>query len=515
MGSAVAVELVFIPAPGVGHIMSTMEMAKLLINRHQSIATTVLLIHPPYSSSVLTNYIQSLLTNPIQRIRFIQLPQDQETASKLDLKAPFTSFYEFINSHRNYVRNVVSDMLSRPGSVRITGLVVDILCTGMIDVANEFSIPSYAFFTSNAAFLGFKLYMDTLCRNQKQEGIIALSKSDGELRIPSFVKPVPMTVYPAVYQTRDGLDFLTVSIQKFREAKAIMVNTFLELETHAIESFSSYTNFPSVYAVGPVLNLNGVAGKDEDKDVIRWLDGQPPSSVVFLCFGSMGSFEEVQLKEIAYALERSGHRFVWSVRRPPSPEQSFKVLPDDYDDPRSILPDGFLERTNGFGKVIGWAPQVSILAHEAVGGFVSHCGWNSVLESICCKVPILAWPMMAEQHLNARMVVEEIKIGLRVETCDGSVRGFVQADGLKKMVKELMEGENGEIVRKRVEGIGEGAKKAMAEGGSSWRTLNELIDELQCVRNSNGGRFPSSEGDSDKSKGESYVPMDNLSLVSI
>lgn len=91
---------------------------------------------------------------------------------------------------------------------------------------------------------------------------------------------------------------------------------------------------------------------------------------------------------------------------------------------------------------------------------------------------------MAEQPLIARMVAEEIKIGFKVETCDCSVRGFVKSEGLKKMVKELMEGEKGKEVRKKVKKIGMAAKEAMAEGGSSWRILNELIDELQTVRNS-------------------------------
>ena len=97
-----------------------------------------------------------------------------------------------------------------------------------------------------------------------------------------------------------------------------------------------------------------------------------------------------------------------------------------------------------------WVDQTEILNHESVEGFLSHCGRNSAMEAICAGVPILAWPMMAEQLLNARMVVEEIKIGLRVETVDGSVRGFVKAEGLEKMVKKLMEGEEGEVVRKKV-----------------------------------------------------------------
>jgi len=128
--------------------------------------------------------------------------------------------------------------------------------------------------------------------------------------------------------------------------------------------------------------------------------------------------------------------------------------------------------------VTEWVDQREILSHGSVEGFLSHCGWNSVVESICAKVPILAWPMMADQHLNARMVVEEIKIGLRVETCDGSVRGFVKWEGLEKPIRELMEGEKGKEGRKKVKEIGEAAINAVKEGGSSWQTLNELIHEL-------------------------------------
>ena len=129
-----------------------------------------------------------------------------------------------------------------------------------------------------------------------------------------------------------------------------------------------------------------------------------------------------------------------------------------------------------------WVDQREILMHESVQGFLSHCGWNSVLESICAGVPILAWPMMAGQPLNARMIVEEIKVGLRVETCDGSVRGFVKWEGLKKMVKELIEGEKGKEVRKKCKEVAEKAMKAMGEGGSSKCTLDLLIDEM-CGKN--------------------------------
>lgn len=123
--------------------------------------------------------------------------------------------------------------------------------------------------------------------------------------------------------------------------------------------------------MGPIINLDN--GAEENSDIVGWLDDQPPSSVVFMCFGSLGNFDEIQVKEIALALERTGHRFLWSLRRPPSPEQTSRA-PGDYEDPGAVLPEGFLQRTAGIGKVIGWAPQVEMLAHGAVGGFVSHYG---------------------------------------------------------------------------------------------------------------------------------------------
>nr|XP_043628416.1 anthocyanidin 3-O-glucosyltransferase 2-like [Erigeron canadensis] len=477
-------ELVFIPVPGVGHIMSTIEMAKVLVNRDQRLSITVLLIKPPYSSFALASYIESLISKkPIERIRFIQLAQD-ETPPKLDPKAPMTSFLEYINSHCKYVKNVVTDMMinSRPCFGPVVGFVVDILCTGMIDVANEFHVPTYVFFTSNAAFLGFKLYVENiLCVNQDQY-VIELSNSDGEMMIPSFVKPVPTKVFPAVYQTLEGLDFLKYSVRKMREAKGVMVNTFLELETHAIKSFSD-ANFPPVYPVGPILNLDGVvAGKNENMDVIKWLDDQPPSSVVFLCFGSMGSFEEAQVKEIAFALEQSGYRFVWSLRRPPSLEQSFQVLPDDFDDPRMVLPDGFLERTIGTGKVIGWAPQVLILAHPAVGGFVSHCGWNSMLESVWFGVPVATWPMYTEQQMNAfEMVVElglaaEIRLDYKINVFnpEGEM-DILTAKEIERGVTRLMENKE---IREKVKEMSKMSRATVTKGGSSYASVGCLIQDF-------------------------------------
>ncbi|KAI3756719.1 hypothetical protein L1987_56541 [Smallanthus sonchifolius] len=477
MANAVA-ELVFIPAPGVGHIMSTIEMAKVLVNRDQRLSISVLLISPPYSILPLATYIESLAKNTTERIRFIELPHDQKTP-KLDPKAFVTSFYEFINSHCTSVRNTVAHMINdQTGSSRVVGFVVDIICIGMIDVANEFNVPTYVFLTANSAFLGFNLYIETLFVEQNQDVIKLSYNSEGEMDVPCFVNPVPMKVVQTLCQVDEGLDMLVYCFRELRKAKGIMVNTFLELETHAIKSFPD-SNFPPVYPVGPILNLDGVVEKADDRDVLSWLDGQPPSSVVLLCFGSMGSFNEVQVKEIARGLERSGHRFVWSLRLPPPPEESLEV---HCDDPRVLLPDGFLERTKGIGKVIGWAPQVSLLAHEAVGGFVSHCGWNSMLESLWFGVPTATWPMYAEQQMNAfEMVVElglavDLKMDYKIELFnpDANIE-IVTAEEIERGVKRLMEDNE---IRAKVKEMSKMSRATVAEGGSSYASVGYLVQEI-------------------------------------
>ncbi|KAJ8421845.1 hypothetical protein Cgig2_021710 [Carnegiea gigantea] len=191
---------------------------------------------------------------------------------------------------------------------------------------------------------------------------------------------------------------------------------------------------------------------------MEWLDrkrveGKP---VLYVAFGSQAEISNEQLKEIIIGLEKLEVDFLWALRIKPDQERVIK---------------GFEEKVKARGLVVReWIAQSEALEHESVQGVLSHCGWNSVTESICIGVPILAWPMMAEQHLNAKMVSKEIKVGLRVETCDGSVRG--------KMVKELMGGEMGKMVHQRVKELSEAAKKAVKKAGTSWHNLESLLNEL-------------------------------------
>jgi hypothetical protein len=189
---------------------------------------------------------------------------------------------------------------------------------------------------------------------------------------------------------------------------------------------------------------------------------------VFLSFGSMGRFSKAHLNEIAIGLEKSEQRFLWVVR---SDLNSEKLSLDE------LLPEGFLERTKGKGMVVrNWAPQGAILSHDSIGGFVTHCGWNSVLEAICEGVPMVTWPLYAEQRLNKFILVDEMKVALKLNE---SKDGFVSRTELENRIKELMDSDKGKEIRKRIFNMKISAKEAREEGGSSHVALNKLVEFLK------------------------------------
>jgi hypothetical protein len=188
----------------------------------------------------------------------------------------------------------------------------------------------------------------------------------------------------------------------------------------------------------------------------------------------LGLFSKEQLREIAFGLERSGHRFLWVVRNPPSDKKSVALSAHPNIDLDSLLPEGFLDRTKERGLVLkSWAPQVAVLNHPSVGGFVSHCGWNSVLEAVCAGVPLVAWPLYAEQRINRIFLVEEMKLALPMNESDN---GFVSSAEVEERVLGLMESEEGKLIRERTIAMKFAAKAALNEGGSSRVALSKLVE---------------------------------------
>ncbi|CAJ2664874.1 unnamed protein product [Trifolium pratense] len=221
------------------------------------------------------------------------------------------------------------------------------------------------------------------------------------------------------------------------------------------------------------------SGDDANRglECLTWLDKQQPCSVLYVSFGSGGTLSQEQIVELAFGLESSNHKFLWVVRAPSSSSSSAAYLSNsaqnDVDvDLSQFLPPGFMERTKEQGMVIpSWAPQIQILSHKSIGGFLSHCGWNSILESVMHGVPLITWPLYAEQKMNAILPSQGLKVGIRPRVNEN---GIVERVEVSELIKCLMEGEESEKLCNRMKKLKENAINALKEYGSSTKTLSQL-----------------------------------------
>uniref|UniRef100_A0A452ZM13 Glycosyltransferase n=1 Tax=Aegilops tauschii subsp. strangulata TaxID=200361 RepID=A0A452ZM13_AEGTS len=274
--------------------------------------------------------------------------------------------------------------------------------------------------------------------------------------------------------------------KRFAEGRGVLVNSFDWLEPTALKALADGVCVPNrptprVYCIGPLVNGGDASGGGEKRhECLAWLDAQPEKSVVFLCFGSKGAFSAAQLKEIARGLESSGHRFLWAVRSPPEEQREF---PEP--DLERLLPAGFLERTRGRGMVVkNWVPQAEVVRHEAVGAFVTHCGWNSALEAIMSGLPMVCWPLYAEQAQNKVFMVEEMKIAVPLE---GYEKGTVKAEEIEAKLRLVMETEEGRKLREMLAAARKMALDAIGDGGSSQMAFAEFLSDLENSSMENGG----------------------------
>nr|POE48175.1 anthocyanidin 3-o-glucosyltransferase 5 [Quercus suber] len=236
-----------------------------------------------------------------------------------------------------------------------------------------------------------------------------------------------------------------------------------------------------VYPVGPVVTQSSDLSKSGL--LFDWLNKQLNDSVVYVSFGSGATLSHEQTTELAFGLELSKQRFIWVVHAPTEESGDKAYLKgrsgDENHDQFGYLPEGFMSRIQNVGFVISdWVSQVDILSHPSIGAFISQCGWNSTLESILKGIPIIAFPLFAEQKMTATMLTEEFGMAVRLEVLPSNK--VVGREEIQNKVRKIMVDKEGHGIRDRVNELKYSAEKAMCKGGSSYRALSELAKSFEA-----------------------------------
>ncbi|XP_058180254.1 probable UDP-glucosyl transferase 73B6 [Rhododendron vialii] len=455
-----------------GHTMPLLDLSKALCCRGLTVTIITTPLNVPDITSKVSKHPQiSLRVLPFPRVP--DLPEGCENTAHLPSPDLIFPFFRATKMLQQPFEGVLREMFEN-GCLPIC-VISDFFLEWTLDSCRLFGIPRFASHGMGVLPMAVLKAMHM----QGLSSIMAISNSDHvkfpQLNLPfAFVKgDVPDTI-----QKGDDEDpwnrFITEVDKADVSSAGLIVNSFEELEGEYLATLESFLeNKANAWCVGPLLLVNnrvetgGIDLKNQSCPYIDWLDKQPvQNAVIYVSFGTQFHVSDAQMDEIAMGLEMAGQPFVWVVR-------STKWSP----------PEGWEERVNERGLVArDWVDQRSILAHPSTGGFLTHCGWNSVLESLSSGVPLLAWPMGAEQGLNAKYVVEGMGAGIlipqerkRMETKEIKVIGHdVICDG----VKELMAGERGRRARERARELGVMARQAVEKGGSSDRKLDELIESL-------------------------------------
>ncbi|KAK9707132.1 hypothetical protein RND81_07G174400 [Saponaria officinalis] len=229
-------------------------------------------------------------------------------------------------------------------------------------------------------------------------------------------------------------------------------------------------------AIGPFnpVEIEKHEAETRRHECLEWLDGQEKNSVIYVSFGTMTSITDEQIKELAVGLEKSGQKFIWVLRDADKGD----VFAESDAVRRPELPEGYEERVKDRGIVVReWAPQLEILAHSSTGGFLSHCGWNSCLESMSMGVPIATWPMHSDQPRNAVFVTDVLRIGTVVRNWDRHGE-LVSSGDVERAVTRLMASEDGAEMRERADKLGEEVRKSVSVGGCSRLEMDSFVTHI-------------------------------------
>nr|XP_015887649.2 hydroquinone glucosyltransferase-like [Ziziphus jujuba var. spinosa] len=462
------------PSPGFSHLIPFAEFAKRLVLQHNNFHVTFIIPTDGPPSKATKAIVESLPTSIdsifLPPVNFDDFPNGV---------APGLQIVLTVTRSLTSLRHVLESLVSK---THLSAFLTDMFGSSTLDVAKEFNIPPFIFYPSPATVLSLFLITPKLDETVCCEFRDLLEP----VEIPGFI-PISGKDLPHPFQDRKNEMYkrLLDLAKGLNQVKGIVVNTFTDMEYGVMKALQAQQGEPNsvisppVYPIGPIIQTGSSGTEAKGSECLKWLDNQPRGSILYVSFGSGGTLSPVQLKELALGLEMSGQKFLWVVRRPNElPNAAYFNGQGDFD-PSEVLPNGFLERTKGQGLVVAsWAPQIEILRHGSTGGFLTHCGWNSTLEGVLFGKPLITWPLFAEQPMNAIMLVEVLKVGLRPKANEN---GLVEREEIAKVVRDLIEGEEGKRLGQRMNDLKDAANRALSKDGSSTRALSELASKWQNV----------------------------------
>ncbi|KAK9071407.1 hypothetical protein SSX86_009976 [Deinandra increscens subsp. villosa] len=461
-----------ISSPGIGHILPVLLLAHRLATRH-NLRVTVLPVITTDGSPAVSQLLTSFTTTT-KNLSIIQIPAADISAILPPEAKVVTHLCVMMRETIPAIRTAISTINPRPDV-----LIGDIFSTESWVVAEELSIPKYVFVTSNAWFTALFAYSPVLDKQVSGQYVDQKMLLD----IPGCKPVSPDDVIDPMLDREDETYkvYLNQAIG-VTLSDGVLINTWEDLEPRSLDALRNNEILQSVLKNKPVYTVGPIHKRYEPdvlkNDIIEWLDKQPEQSVVYVSFGSGGTISVEQTEELAWGLELSRQRFIWVVRPPTGKHSdgSFLRASESSHGLYAYLPEGFLARTVEVGFVVpSWGPQVEILNHISVGGFFTHCGWNSTLESVTSGIPMISWPLYAEQKMNATMLADELKVAVKPKVWP--TRKVVGRDEVARMVTGLVAGEVGKEMKVKVKRLKEDAQKALCENGSSYISICKFVED--------------------------------------
>ncbi|KAH0709780.1 hypothetical protein KY290_011188 [Solanum tuberosum] len=452
--------ILLFPYPTSGHIIPLLDLANHLINHGLKLTILVTPLNLP-------------LIEPIQAIH------PSNSIQTLILSVPETppgsNFAKKVRATSKLHDPIIDWFRTHPSPP--VAIISDFFLGWTFQLARQLGVRRIAFWPSGAFTC---LVMSYTWSNVEE----IFSKTDENALVtfrnipntPEYPRRQVCTLSSQYKEGDSDWEFFRDGLLDNDKSWGALFNTSREIEGLYINQVKKEMGHDRVWAVGPLLNVvgpgysrrGGLSAMPHD-EVMTWLDDKVDDSVVYVCFGSRSTLTRQQTDALATALERSGVNFVWCLR-------GGHVTDSNEED---AITKEYENRVSNRGLIIkGWAPQVAILKHRAVGVFLTHCGWNSVLEGISSNVLMLTWPMDADQFTSAEFLVSELKVG--VKACEGSSQVIPDSIKLTQIFYDSINGARPQ--KERMRKLHDGVLKAVQDGGSSSRDFHAFVEQLSQLQ---------------------------------